>query len=777
MDPRQLEEMQTLSANLPASLEDEEIADLLGDQLVVYDEAGTRFLISPSPDLSTLSLEEQMRVLHGESGPDLLSLAMQETIPLTLDPGSGEMVPACNTPGRELQVDEDGCPIRGSRLRGDTLVPSTEESEQQVTLFLSPSPGQATQGGAPPDIFSSPVLSNSSSQHSQAAQTSLPLSGLDPGCKTPQFRSVLSSQQVAASAERAPAPDRCECKRHCVLGYPPSPALLWPVGLTPGLTATYIDFDCAAVKQLWDGGDLVKLEQRLAAGSGSQQQVTVCRSCVTWTEKEMLNPCEDDFEAQTIRYDHLDGITKIAEDREEFLKKYQTGKVKPCRVEIERIGENRLKSLREENLITAEEVVSCENSEIDQLVADDRCYGTPGEDDFQHQYDQESNSMKTSEASDRVDPPISKKVEQEVPDTSKKPCRVEIERIGENRLKSLKEGNRKTTEEVFSCENSEIDQLEVGDKCNGTIVEDGSQPQNDQKSNFMKTIETSNVKEDPPEQKVPDSSKKNYVMVDPPPLLRKSISNKNRKRKNELADLQIDMVPSTFSTESSKRLRESHSRLSSEMDFEPKSTPSLSDNPTEKTQKEGLKTDQEDGLAAKRARELQKLQMDLVQQAVVPTVNKRVRMSKENREYDSSENIEQESRLKSKEESKSIAELIVEARSDIIDLCASDEENNSSVLVNMRKKDLTVEVSDILKIKSSLLTRDDQASVLGYLKSQESSDEEGTEEEGSERVVKLKDMKDYLVKIKKRNQPLSVDERDLLVEIREVIEEIRPTQR
>merc|ERR1739838_539145 len=135
--------------------------------------------------------------------------------------------------------------------------------------------------------------------------------------------------------------------------------------------------------------------------------------------------------------------------------------------------------------------------------------------------------------------------------------------------------------------------------------------------------------------------------------------------------------------------------------------------------------------------------------------------------------IELESRLKSKEESKSIAELIVEARSDIIDLCASDDENNSCVLVNMRKKDLTVEVSDILKIKSSLLTRDDQASVLGYLKSQESSDEEGTEEEGSERVVKLKDMKDYLVKIKKRNQPLSVDERDLLVEIREVIEEIR----
>merc|ERR1739838_666507 len=94
--------------------------------------------------------------------------------------------------------------------------------------------------------------------------------------------------------------------------------------------------------------------------------------------------------------------------------------------------------------------------------------------------------------------------------------------------------------------------------------------------------------------------------------------------------------------------------------------------------------------------------------------------------------IELESRLKSKEESKSIAELIVEARSDIIDLCASDDENNSCVLVNMRKKDLTVEVSDILKIKSSLLTRDDQASVLSYLKSQESSVDEETEKEKSE---------------------------------------------
>ena len=74
---------------------------------------------------------------------------------------------------------------------------------------------------------------------------------------------------------------------------------------------------------------------------------------------------------------------------------------------------------------------------------------------------------------------------------------------------------------------------------------------------------------------------------------------------------------------------------------------------------------------------------------------------------------------KSKKESKSITERIIEAKSDIIDLCTSDDENNSSVLVNMRKKDLSLEVSDILKMKSSLLTSDDQALVVSYLKSQD----------------------------------------------------------
>ena len=283
-----------------ADPEDAEVASLTGGaagQYIVYGGDGSQYIISESP-----SLEDQMRALHGPSPeptlppsfppvavPDLLSLVVQETIPLRLDLITGELEPDVEA-GKGLVPTQSGAWVTPRQEEVFNIISESLEVFPQDD-FAAKSPlkksGSESNGKKGSNVATVKPFNSSNSQKSSKSSKPPKIS-----TSPIKLKAVLSSHPTTSSTPRPPSSVKCQCARHMVIGYPPAKVFYWTVGTTPGISSTYMDFDNQGVKFLYDQGDLKSFQAVLSSfkpeflNTEKSLEVSLCLSCVRWAENE-----------------------------------------------------------------------------------------------------------------------------------------------------------------------------------------------------------------------------------------------------------------------------------------------------------------------------------------------------------------------------------------------------------------------------------------------------------------------------------------------------------
>jgi len=296
-----------------ADPDDAEVAALTGacpsGQYVVYGGDGSQYIISESPInqcvvTESLSLEDQMRALHGPSPepclvptfqqtavPDLLSLVVQETIPLRLNMSTGEMEPDVEA-GKGLVPTQSGAWVTPRQEEVFNIISESLEVFPQDDLKLSkksPIKKSVSESMVKKGSNVATVKPfNSLNSHKSSKLAKPPKISTSPI----KLKAVMSSSPTHSSAGRPPSSVKCQCARHMVIGYPPAKVYYWTVGTTPGINSTYMDFDNEGVKFLYDQGDLKSFQSVLSSfkpeflSTEKSLEVSLCLSCVRWAEKE-----------------------------------------------------------------------------------------------------------------------------------------------------------------------------------------------------------------------------------------------------------------------------------------------------------------------------------------------------------------------------------------------------------------------------------------------------------------------------------------------------------
>eukprot|EP00092_Neocalanus_flemingeri_P007871 GFUD01008497.1.p1 GENE.GFUD01008497.1~~GFUD01008497.1.p1 ORF type:complete len:1644 (+),score=506.46 GFUD01008497.1:41-4972(+) len=351
-------------ASVSADPEDAEVASLTtgaSGQYVVYDGDGSQYIISESPHdqcvvTESLSLEDQMRALHGPSPepktptsffpdavPDLLSLVVQETIPLRLDLTTGEMVPDVEA-GKGLVPTQSGAWVTPRQEEVFNIISESLEvfPQDDVKLtFRSPLKKSGSESSAKKGSNVATVKPFNSTNSPKSSKSSQP-----PKLSNSPIKLKARLRHPSPSTNpRPPSSVKCQCARHMVIGYPPAKVFYWTIGTTPGVISTYMDFDNKGVKFLYDQGDLKSFKAVLSSfkpeflSTEKSLEVSLCLSCVRWAENEFKSIKEKQIvEIEKIKEEEekakeLEAVKKEKSKKLEAAKKEKSKKLKAAKKE------------------------------------------------------------------------------------------------------------------------------------------------------------------------------------------------------------------------------------------------------------------------------------------------------------------------------------------------------------------------------------------------------------------------------------------------------------